>query len=98
MCGVEVESFAGLPERTGRLRVPAQRYAVFTHPGAASTLLAMWRQILEWLSSGSYASAHAPDFELYGPESDPLEGAGGIEIWIGVVPRGDRDASQGHHP
>jgi predicted transcriptional regulator YdeE len=87
MCGVEVESFAGLPDGTGRMRVPARRYAVFTHQGPASTLRSTWQRIFDWLSSGSYESAHTPDFELYGPDADPLEGAGGIEVWIGVVPR-----------
>lgn len=85
MCGVEVESLAGLPEGIGRMRVPAQRYAVFAHLGPASTLRATWQQILEWLSSGPYASAHTPDFEVYGPGVDPLDGTGGIEIWVGVV-------------
>jgi AraC family transcriptional regulator len=87
MCGVEVESFAGLPEGTGRVRVPAQRYAVFAHDGSASTLRSTWQRVFEWLASGSYDSAHTPDFELYGPDSDPLAGAGGIELWVGVVPR-----------
>ncbi len=87
MCGVEVESLAGLPEGTGRMRVPAQHYAVFVHPGPAATLRATWEQILEWLSDGSHESAHTPDFEVYGPDSDPLAGRGGIEIWVGVVPR-----------
>lgn len=78
MCGVEVESFAGLPEGTGRMRVPAQRYAVFTHNGPASTLRSTWLKILEWLLSSGYESAHTPDFEVYG--------VGGIEVWVGVVP------------
>lgn len=84
MCGVEVESLAGLPERMGRMRVPEQRYAVFSHLGPAP-LRTTWEQILALLSNGPYQSAHTPDFEVYGPGVDPLEGAGEIEIWVGVV-------------
>jgi AraC family transcriptional regulator len=87
MCGVEVESLADLPVGVGRIRVPAQRYAVFTHEGHVSTLRSTWEQILEWLSIGSYESSHTPDFELYGPQSDPLAGVGTIEVWVGVVPK-----------
>lgn len=87
MCGVEVQSFAGLPAETGRMRVPAQRYAVFAHDGHSSSLRSTWLQILAWLASGDFESAHAPDFELYGPDSDPLGGVGGVEVWVGVVPR-----------
>jgi AraC family transcriptional regulator len=87
MCGVEVESFAALPVGTGRMRVPAQFYAVFAHDCHVSTLRSTWEQILEWLSRGEYGSSQTPDFELYGPQSDPLTGVGGVEIWVGVVPR-----------
>jgi predicted transcriptional regulator YdeE len=87
MCGVEVESLAGLPAETGRMRVPAQRYAVFVHGRQGASLRSTWERILEWLASGPYDSAHTPDFELYGLGSDPLAEAGEIEIWVGVVPR-----------
>jgi predicted transcriptional regulator YdeE len=92
MCGVEVESLADLPEGAGRVRVPAQRYAVFAHHGHASTLRSTWQHIFEWLATSSYESAHTPDFELYGPHSDLLAVVGGIEIWVGVARRSDRDA------
>jgi predicted transcriptional regulator YdeE len=92
MSGVEVESLAGLPAGIGRMRVPAQHYAVFTHDGHASTLRSTWEKILEWLSNSSYESSHTPDFEVYGPQSDPLAGVGGIEVWVGVAPRSNREA------
>lgn len=91
MCGVEVASFAGLPDGTGRMRVPAQHYAVFNHAGPASTLRSTWRRILDWLAGGGHASAHGPDFELYRPGAGTLAG-GGIEVWVGVVPRAAGDA------
>jgi predicted transcriptional regulator YdeE len=87
MCGVEVGSLAGLPAETGRMRVPPQRYAVFVHGGDGASLRSTWEGILEWLATGPYDSAHTPDFELYGPGSDPLAEAGETEIWVGVVPR-----------
>lgn len=87
LCGVEVESLAGLLEGTGRIRLPAQRYAVFAHHRPVSALQSTWLQILDWLSSGSHESARTPDFELYGPLADPLTAVGGIEVWVGVVPR-----------
>jgi len=92
MCGVQVESLSGLPERVGRMRVPAQHYAVFAHPGPASALRTTWQLALAWLSSGSYESAHAPDFELYRPGVDPLAAHAGIELWVGVVARKRADA------
>lgn len=87
MCGVEVESLANLPAGVGRMRVPAQRYAVFTHLGHGPTLLSTWKQILDWLSSANYQSAHLPDFELYEANANPLAPLPGTEVWVGVVPR-----------
>ncbi|HEX2201868.1 MAG TPA: effector binding domain-containing protein [Longimicrobium sp.] len=84
LCGVEVESFAGLPPDAGKVRVPPQRYAVFAPEGP---LRATWMRILDWLATGPYDSAHLPDFELYGPGADPLAESGPVEIWVGVVPR-----------
>jgi AraC family transcriptional regulator len=87
LSGAEVESFESLPASMGRMRVPAQQYAVFAHPGPAATLRFTWLKIFDWLERGDYESAHKPDFEVYSPPADPLGGAGGIEVWIGVVPR-----------
>lgn len=87
MCAVEVESLAILPPGTGRMRVPAVRYAVFAHGGGTS-LRSTWQRVFQWLAAGPYESAHTPDFELYGPGSDPLTGDGEIEIRLGVAPPG----------
>jgi AraC family transcriptional regulator len=87
LCGVEVVSFDGLPEGIGRIRVPAQHYAVFLHRGPASGLQSSWAQILEWLASGEFESAHMPDFEVYPPRYDPLADDGEVEVWVGVISR-----------
>jgi AraC family transcriptional regulator len=86
MTAVEVESFAGLPEGTGRMRVPPQRYAIFALPDGA-TIESTWRQIFAWLEGGEYQSAHLPDFERYPADSDPRAPGAGVEFWVGVVAR-----------
>jgi len=90
MCGVEVESFGSLPEGLGRVRVPPQQYAVFAHDRCATSLRPTWAGILGWLSGGPWESAEQPDFERYGPDSDPTAPGEGVEVWVGVVPRRER--------
>ena len=92
MCGVEVESFDALAPETGRMGVPAQGYAVFRHP-KESSLGSTWQQILAWLTEGTYASAHTPDFERYPSAPDLSSKLSGVEIWVGVVEKGAIDAS-----
>jgi AraC family transcriptional regulator len=88
MTAVNVESFAVLPEGTGRMRVPPQRYAVFAMSEGAS-VESTWRQIFAWLerTDGEYQSAHLPDFELYPAGTDPRAPGSGVEFWVGIVPR-----------
>ncbi len=38
ICGVEVSDFSDNPEELSRIRIPDQRYAVFTHRGHISTI------------------------------------------------------------
>ncbi|HKJ03269.1 MAG TPA: GNAT family N-acetyltransferase [Longimicrobiales bacterium] len=90
MCGVEVTSLEGLPDETGRMRVPEQRYAVFVHPGRETALETTWRRIFAWLETGSYVSAQRPDLEVYAPGVDPWDDrdrADGVEVWVGITPR-----------
>ncbi|MGG2357322.1 GyrI-like domain-containing protein, partial [Salmonella enterica] len=50
LCGVEVTDLAGLPRELTHLKLPARRYAVFTHRGHISTIRAtvhaIWRDYL----------------------------------------------------
>ena len=86
MCAVEVESFAGLPDNLGRMRIQEQDYAVFEHSGHVSTIRWTWEGIFEWLSSSdSYQSANKPDFEVYNDTFDSQTGLGGAEIWIAIT-------------
>jgi AraC family transcriptional regulator len=86
MTAVEVESFSGLPDGTGRMRVPPQRCAIFTLSDGA-TIESTWRQIFGWLEGGDYQSAHLPDFERYPVAVDPGAPGASVEFWAGVVPR-----------
>jgi len=85
ICGVEVSEFAGLPAEFTKLRLEAQRYAVFAHRDNISTLrstmMAIWNQ---WVPESTHKVADAPNFERYGPEFDGRSGNGGLEIWIPV--------------
>lgn len=83
--GVEVRDFDDLPTEFSRVRIPAQRYAVFTHREHVSTIRRSWNSILsKWLPQSGHEAADAPDFERYGEAFDPVTGNGGLEIWIPI--------------
>lgn len=86
LCGLEVESFDVIPAGLGRMRVPAQTYAVFTHDGPAALLGESWTTILHVLMPQlQLEDAHTPTFERY-DERYNVEIAGGVcEIWIPVL-------------
>lgn len=83
LCGVEVSDFSALPATFSRVRIPAQRYAVFSHREHVSTIRrtmnTIWNQ---WLPASGHAPADAPHFERYDEKFDPVSGMGGLEIWL----------------
>jgi AraC family transcriptional regulator len=83
--GVEVASFSRLPPDLGRVRIPAQRYAVFSLADHVSTIrrtiMTIWNK---WLPDSGLHVADAPDFERYGKNFDPRTGMGGLELWIPI--------------
>ncbi|OKO77804.1 AraC family transcriptional regulator [Bradyrhizobium sp. AS23.2] len=85
IAGVEVADFSDLPRRFGRIRIPEQRYAVFTHSDHVAsirrTVNTIWNQ---WLPASGLKAADAPNFERYDEKFDPATGNGGFEIWIPV--------------
>jgi AraC family transcriptional regulator len=88
ICGVEVADFSKLTSEWARVRIPAQRYAVFTHKGHISTIRGTWNAIWnQWLPATEHQRADAPDFERYGESFESATGYGGLEIWIPVKPR-----------
>lgn len=85
LCAVEVRDFSDLPAEFSRLRIAAQRYAVFTHREHISTIRrtvhTIWSQ---WLPDSGHQVADASDFERYDERFDPRTGNGGLEIWIPI--------------
>jgi len=85
VAGVEVTSFDDMPDELVRIRVPEQRYAVFTHTGHISAIRETHHVIWsKWLPESGLKTADAPDFERYGEDFDPQTGTGTVEIWIPV--------------
>jgi predicted transcriptional regulator YdeE len=83
LSGVEVNDAAGLPADFSQVRLPAVKYAVFTHRKHVSlipeALDAIWRK---WLPNSGHQAADAPSFERYTETYEPATGMGGFEIWI----------------
>ena len=85
VCGVEVKDFLRIPTDWSRVRIPDQKYAVFSQRDHISTIRSTWNTIWnEWLPNFEYEVVDAPDFERYGEEFSPTTGMGGFEIWIPV--------------
>jgi AraC family transcriptional regulator len=82
LTGIEVADAAALPQDFVLLKIPAQRYAVFTHNGPVSTLPqtidAIWTK---WVPDAGLPIASSPCFERYTEEFDPVAGKG-MEIWV----------------
>jgi AraC family transcriptional regulator len=85
IAGVEVPDFSDLPREFSRVRIPEQRYAVFTHRDHISTIRRTINTIWNhWLPASGLKVADAPNFERYDENFDPLTGNGGLEIWVPV--------------
>jgi AraC family transcriptional regulator len=85
IAGVEVSDFSDLPREFSRVRIPEQRYAIFTHRDHISTIRRTVNTIWNhWLPASGLKAADAPNFERYDQNFDPLTGNGGLEIWIPV--------------
>ncbi|GAM97691.1 transcriptional regulator of AraC family [alpha proteobacterium U9-1i] len=83
ICAVEVSRFADLPPEFQTIRVPARRYAVFTHRGHISkipaTLHAVWAV---WLPASGKKPADAPSLERYDARFNATTGEGDVEFWL----------------
>ncbi len=86
LAAVEVSGTSALPADMTRMAIPAQRYAVFPHPGHVSTLCeTIDAAFSKWLPESGHTLTGAPDLlEHYGENFDPEIGAGDIEIWLPV--------------
>ena len=85
IAGVEVADFSDLPREFSRVRIPEQKYAVFTHAEHISTIRRTVNTIWNhWLPISGMKAADAPSFERYDENFDPATGNGGLEIWVPV--------------
>ena len=85
VAGVEVADFSDLPREFARVRIPEQKYAVFTHAEHISTIRRTVNTIWNhWLPASGMKAADAPSFERYDEKFDPATGNGGLEIWVPV--------------
>jgi AraC family transcriptional regulator len=85
IAGVEVSDFSDLPREFTSVRIPEQKYAVFSHRDHISTIRRTINTIWnKWLPASGLKAADAPNFERYDEKFDPLTGNGGLEIWIPV--------------
>jgi AraC-like DNA-binding protein len=80
-----LSGFSDLPAEFARLRIPAQRYAMFTHREHVSTMrnvaVTIWTK---WLPESGYEAVDAPYLEYYGEEFDGKTGMGGFQMWIPI--------------
>lgn len=85
MAAAEVETFEGLADDLGRMRVVEAHYAVFIHEGPLTGIRDTLMAACGWMeSNGEWQDAHTPTFERYGPDFDPETGAD-TEIWLPVI-------------
>ena len=87
MTAVEVADFAHASSDLGRIRVPAQKYAVFAVPHARAvpqTWMSIWN---EWLPRSAFALANRPEFERYPDGFATWDTTPRIEIWASIVDR-----------
>ena len=88
--GVQVAELANLPAGWVGVRIPAQTYAIFSHPGHVSTIRDTAQAIgEEWLPKSGREPAQTsrgePNLiERYGPQFDPKTGTGDIELWLPI--------------
>lgn len=85
IAGVEVARTDDLPEEFETLRIPKQRYAVFTHRGHISTIpqtmQAIWQK---GIVAANLKPADSASFERYDERFDPVTGDGEVEVWMAL--------------
>jgi AraC family transcriptional regulator len=83
--GVEVSNFGDVPNGFSTIRIPAQKYAVFSHREHVSAMRRTVNTIWSgWLPESGYRVADAPNFERYDHRFDPRTGQGVVEIWVPI--------------
>ena len=83
LAGVEVQQADHLPAQLQTVRIPARRYAVFTHRGHVTTISTTFGAIYrQWLPQSGFRAADAPSFERYDQRFNPMTGMGEVECWL----------------
>ena len=85
LTGVEVKDFSAVPGEFSRLKIPPQRYAVFTHKDHISSIRRTWFSIWnKGLPEAGLEATGGPEFERYDERFDGRTGEGELEIWIPI--------------
>jgi AraC family transcriptional regulator len=85
LSGVQISDATNLPGDLTQVRIPAGRYAVFTHRKHVSAIAQTIDAIMnKWFPNSGRQAANTPNFERYGEEYDPQTGMGGFEIWMPI--------------
>lgn len=86
MAAAEISNTGDLPPHFTTLRLPGQRYAVFTHRGHVSGISSTMNRIFgAWWPTSGLEHADMPDmFERYDERFDPYTGVGVTEIWLPI--------------
>jgi AraC family transcriptional regulator len=85
IAGAEVSRTDDLPKEFESLRIPKQRYAVFTHRGHISTIpqtmQAIWQK---GIVAANLKPADSASFERYDERFNPVTGDGEVEVWMAL--------------
>lgn len=85
IAGVEVSRTDEMPKEFESLRIPKQRYAVFTHRGHISTIpqtmQAIWQN---GIVAANLKPADSASFERYDARFNPQTGDGDVEVWMAL--------------
>lgn len=85
LTGVEITDPSCVPQDFAHVRIPPQRYAVFTHRGPVSelpnTIQSVWTH---GLPASGLEPVESPCFERYDNRFDARTGQGEVELWIAI--------------
>lgn len=86
LCGVEVRDAADVPPELDVLKIPAQRFACFTHQGHITAIRSTFHAVFtDWLPKSGLEVADGYNcLEYYGPDFDPVTGYGTVEVWLAI--------------
>jgi AraC family transcriptional regulator len=86
LAGTEVTRPDSIPEGMMMLKVPAGRYAIFTHKGQLDALEHTMRHIYrEWLPASGCKPRPAPDIETYDHRFNPYSDNSEMGIWVAIM-------------